>query len=77
MTMYLLQDEAESQSSSLLSVLPIIQEPPTPTANTYLHIQTEGLDIRMPPPENATVKFAITTLTRYQHKTAPNAFKDE
>ncbi|KAK0230285.1 hypothetical protein IW262DRAFT_1521668 [Armillaria fumosa] len=68
-------DEAESQSSSLLSVPLIIQEPPTPTANTYLHIQTEGLNTCMPPPETPRLNSPLPPLPAVSTRLRPTHLK--
>ncbi|KAG7447645.1 uncharacterized protein BT62DRAFT_930663 [Guyanagaster necrorhizus] len=64
-----------SQSSSLLSVPPIIQEPSTPTANTYLHILTEDLNECMPPPEMPRLNSPLPPLPAISTRLRPTHLK--
>ncbi|KAK0461648.1 uncharacterized protein EV420DRAFT_1619179 [Desarmillaria tabescens] len=72
-TVYLFQDET-SQSSSL-SVPPIIQEPTTPTANNYLHIRTEDLNLCTPPPETPRLNSPLPPLPAISTRIRPTHLK--
>ncbi|KAK0207002.1 hypothetical protein DFS33DRAFT_1255800 [Desarmillaria ectypa] len=64
-----------SHSSGLPNVPPIIQEPPTPTANSHLHIRTEDLNICMPPPETPRLNSPLPPLPAISTRLRPTHLK--